>query len=158
MTEQQINQIVVNIDTVLSNARDCIRGLEELCDADYLQGREQYLITALVYTAFNVEEQNIPGLTIQKVLYGGKKKMYLPVLFNNETCIEVFGDTSKPWTTNEVRMKYELMGNRFNLLIFSVDREQYRLQKLQLLSFDSITNKGYAHISNRVTIYRRNGL
>ena len=55
-------------------------------------------------------------------------------------------------------MKYELMGNRFNLLIFSVDREQYRLQKLQLLSFDSITNKGYAHISNRVTIYRRNDL
>ena len=79
--------------------------------------------------------------------------MYLPELFNGEMMIEVFGDTSKPCTTDEVKAKLELLGNRFKLLIFSVDKETYILSKLQLLSLDGFDEKGNARVSNRETLY-----
>ena len=74
------------------------------------------------------------------MLYG-KNKLCLPALFNNEVYIEVYGDTSKPRTTDEVKMKYGLLGNRFHLLIFYIDRTTYRLEKLQFLSFDGYDDK-----------------
>ena len=152
VTKQQIDQIVDNINTVLDRARNHIYALEDLCDNDYLHGRGQYPITALVYTAFDVERQNIPGLMIQKVQYG-RNNLYLPELFNNEVYIEVYGDTSKPWTTDEVKMKFGLLGNRFHLLLFSIVKETYRLKKLQFLSFDGYDVRGNVHISKRETIY-----
>ena len=152
MTGQQTDQIVDNINTMLNRARNYIYAIEDLCDNDYLHGRGQYTITALVYSAFDVERQNITGLMIQKVQYG-RKNMWLPELFNNEIYIDVYGDTSKPWTTDEVKMKYRFLGNRFHLLIFSIDRARYSLVKLQLLSFDGYDGKGNVHISRRETIY-----
>ena len=152
MTDQQINVIVESINTILEQAKFNILALEELCDKDYLHGRETYPITSLVYSAFNVQLQNIPGLWIQKVMYG-RKKLYLPELFNNEVYIEVFRDTAKPCSTEEVKMKYDLMRDRFRLLIFSVDTKIYRLKKLQLLSFDGFDQKGNVQISKRETIY-----
>ena len=73
---------------------------------------------------------------------------------NNATILEVFGDTAKPWTISEVKTKYELMGDHFRLLIFSIDRNIYRLQSLQLVSFNGFDSKGNAHINKRDTIYR----
>lgn len=153
MTQQQIDQIVENINGMLDLARERIQAVGEICDPEYLQGRGQYPITAIVYTAFNTEDQNIPGMAIQKVLYGGKKKMYLPELFNGEMMIEVFGDTSKPCTTDEVKAKLGLLGNRLKLLIFSVDKETYILSRLQLLSLDGFDEKGNARVSNREILY-----
>ncbi len=152
MTLAQINQIVKNIDEMLDKARDRIQAVDEICDAQYLQGRGQYPITAIVYTAFNEDEQNVPGFTIQKVKYGGKKKMYLPELFNDEMLIEVFGDTARPQTIEEVKTKMRLFGEKFRLLIFSIDKRSYVLTQLQLwkLEFDA---KGDARVTDKEVLY-----
>lgn len=154
MTQQQIDLIVENINAILNKAKEHILAFEEICDKDYLQGRVQYPITAIVYSAFDPESQNIPGFTIQKVLYGGIKKMFLPELFNDEIMIEVFGDTAKPWTTDEVKAKLSLMGEKFKLLTFSINKDTYTLSKLQLLSMDGFDDKGNANVSDRVTLYK----
>lgn len=153
MTQEQINRIVENINIMLDQARPAIRSIEEICDPEYYQGRAKYPITAIVYTAFNVEDQNIPGLEIQKVLYGGKKKMYLPELFNDEMLIEVFSDGANPCSTDEVKTKLNLLGNRLHLMVFTVDKDEYTLSKLQLWSLDGLTDKGNARIINRETLY-----
>ena len=113
------------INAMLDRAREAIFEIRDICDPEYYQGRDKYPITALVYTGFNVEEQNIPGFIIQKVLYGGKKKMYLPELFNDEILIEVFSDGANPCSTDEVKTKLKLFGSRLHLLIFSVDKNDY---------------------------------
>ena len=138
---------------MLDCAREPIQAIEDMCDKEYLQGRGHYPITALVYTAFNPDVQNIPGFEIQKVLYGGKKKMYLPELFSDEMLIEVFGDTSQPCSTDEVKTKLILMGDRLKLLIFSIDRKAYILSKLQLLSLDGFDEKGNVRVSKKETLY-----
>ena len=153
MTQEQINQIVDSINAMLDRARPAILSIEDICDPGYYRGRAKYPITAIVYTAFNVEEQNIPGFHIQKVLYGGKKKMYLPELISDEMMIKVFSDGSNPCSTDEVKKKLRLLGTRLHLLIFSVDKEEYILSKLQLLSLDGFTNKGNARVTKRETLY-----
>ena len=125
MTQIQIEQMVECINAMLDRAREAIFEIRDICDPEYYQGRDKYPITALVYTGFNVEEQNIPGFIIQKVLYGGKKKMYLPELFNDEILIEVFSDGANPCSTDEVKTKLKLFGSRLHLLIFSVDKNDY---------------------------------
>ena len=154
MTQRAIDQIVDNINAMLDCARERIHAIDEICDKEYLQGRGQYPITAIVYTAFNPEIQNVPGFEIQKVLYGGKKKMYLPELFSDKMLIEVFGDTAQPCTTDEVKTKLALMGDRFRLLIFSVDKKTYTLSELRLLSLDGFDEKGNAKVSKRDTLYK----
>ena len=154
MTKQQIEIIVANINEMLNQAKDKVRALEELCDADYLLGRKAYPVTAIVYTAFNTENQNIPDFTVQKVQYGGKRKLFLPELFNDGTMIEVFGDSSKPLSTNEVKTKLRLMGDKLHLLIFSVDKEKYILTKLQLLSLSGFDEEtGDVLVNERETLY-----
>ena len=154
MTREQIDWIVEKINAMLDQARPAIRSIEDICDSEYYQGRAKYPITALVYTAFNVEEQGIPGFQIQKVLYGGKKKMYLPELFNDEMMIEVFSDGANPCSTDEVKTKLRLLGPRFHLLIFSVDKDTYTLSNLQLWTLEGFTDKGYARVTNKESIYK----
>ena len=153
MTQIQIEQMVECINDMLDRAREAIFEIRDICDPEYYQGRDKYPITALVYTGFNVEEQNIPGFIIQKVLYGGKKKMYLPELFNDEILIEVFSDGANPCSTDEVKTKLKLFGSRLHLLIFSVDKNDYTLSKLQLWALNGFTEKGNAKVINRKTLY-----
>lgn len=154
MTQDQINQIVKIINDMLKLAKDRVEALEELCDEDYLLGRKTYPITAIVYTAFSTEEQPVSGFEIQKVLYGGNRKLYLPELFNDEMLIEVFGDTSKPCTTEQVKTKLKLLGNRLHLLIFSVNQDYFTLSKLQLLSLNGYDDNGNAKVADRKTLYK----
>ena len=153
MTQEQVSQIVININDMLDKARSNIQGIDEICDEQYLQGRSKYPITAIVYSAFNVEEQNIPGFTIQKVEYGGRKRMFLPELYNDGMLIEVFGDSAKPLTINEVKTKLRLLGDRLHLLIFSVDKEEYVLSKLQLWSLDGFNENGNVRVTNKENLY-----
>lgn len=154
MTQDQINQIVKVINDKLKYAKPRIEALDEVCDEDYLLGRKTYPITAIVYSAFNTEEQPISGFEIQKVLYGGIRKLYLPELFNDEMMIEVFGDTSNPCSTDQVKKKLHLLGDRLHLLIFSINQEEFTLSKLQLLSLNGYDDKGNAKISDRKTLYK----
>ena len=152
MTQEQIDQIVENINSILSQVRNPIRVIEDICDPDYYKGRNKYPITAIVYTAFNVEEQNIPGFEIQKVLYSSNR-LYLPELFNDQMIIEVFSDGSNPCTISQVKTKLSLYGERLHLLIFSVDRDNYTLSKLQLLYLNGFTDIGNAKVVRRETLY-----
>lgn len=153
MTQEQIIRIVDNINAMLDQARPAIRKFEDICDPEYYQGRAKYPVTALVYTAFNVEEQSIPGFRIQKVQYGGMKKMYLPELFNDEMMIQVFSDGANPCSTEEVKTKLNLLGNKLHIMIFKVDNDKYTLSNLQLLSLDGFTDKGNARIASRETLF-----
>ena len=154
MTQEQIKQIVDSINAILNQARPAIRAIEDICDPEYYQGRAKYPVTALVYTAFNVEEQSIPGFRIQKVLYGGKNKMYLPELFNDDMMIQVFSDGANPCKTQEVKTKLKLLGDKLHLLIFKVDVDKLTLSYLQLWTLDGFTNIGNARVVFKETLYK----
>lgn len=154
MTKEQIAQIACNINEILDRARPEIAAIRDMCDSDYICGREAYPLTALVYTAFNTDEQNIPGFVIQKVQYGGKKKLYLPELFCENCLIEVFGSTSDPCKDKAVKQKLRLLGDQFHLLIFTIDKTALNLTKLQIWSFDGFDAEGEIIIRQKETVYQ----
>ena len=81
-TEEQVKVIKAIIEGMLNRARGKILALDGLCDPDYLKGRAQYPLSAIVYTGFDPDNQSVPGLTIRKIYYG--KGRYMPELYNRD--------------------------------------------------------------------------
>ena len=153
MTQEQIKKIVDNINAKLDQVRSAIYQIEDVCDPEYYKGRSKYPVTAVVYTAFDVERQGIPGFQIQKVQYGGKKKMYLPELINDEMLIQVYGDGADPCSNDEVKTKLNLLGDKLHIMNFKVDNDKFTLSLLRLLALEGFTDKGNARIKSCEILY-----
>lgn len=141
-TEEQLNAILTSINIMLERAREYVQGLDEMCDPDYLKGRGQYPISAIVYTGFRPENQNIPNLTIQKVFYG--KGLAMPELYNRDVTLQLYSNTSGFRGNDEVKSKIDAYGSRYEVLQFTVNQNTYQLEKLEQISFDGLTEAGRA--------------
>ena len=131
LTSEQINAIVINISEMLNRARTYLEGLDALGDAEYMHGRSKYPLTGIVYSGFMPDHQNIPGMTIQKTMYG-QKNMYLPELLNDDIFIQLYNSANDVRNSEEVKRKYRLMGDKFRLLFFMIDETTRTLQELEL--------------------------
>ena len=152
-TEEQIENIRITIENMLDPGRGPFVELDRICDADYLKGREKYPISALVYTGFDMEQQNMPGFTIQKNQYG--RGRFMPELYNREAVIQLYSNTADPCGSNEVKGKIGAFGEQFQIIEFTVTDTTYDLDKLIQVSFNGFTDKGIAKIAKRRTIYQR---
>lgn len=152
-TEEQIEAIRTAIENKLDQGRRPFVELDRICDADYLKGREKYPISALVYTGFDTEQQNVPGFTIQKILYG--RGRFMPELYNREAVIQLYSNTADPCGSKEVKGKIEAFGDRFQIIEFTVSEDTYELEKLIQISFGGFTDKDRARIAERRTLFQR---
>lgn len=151
LTEEQKTTILTSINDMLDQAREYAQGLDAMCDPDYLKGRNKYPISAIVYTGFVPENQNIQGLTIQKVFYGKGRAM--PELYNRNVTIQLYSDTADFCGNVEVKNKIDAYGSRFEVLQFSINQDTYQLEKLEQISFDGLTDAGRAKMYERRVIY-----
>lgn len=149
-TKEQINTMVNLIQNMLDKSRESFMTLDEICDKDYLKGRKKYPIAAVVYSAFNVETQNMPGFTIQKIQYG--RSRFMPEFYNDKAVIQMYSDKATPTSNKEVKQKIMACGPKFQIIEFTVD-DNYELQKLSLISFDKLKGS-----SDQVRISARNDL
>ena len=154
MEREQINQIVFNINSKLKAIDEADHIIENTCDPDFLHGRKKYPVTAVVYSAFDEEKQNISGFQIQKVNYG--RGLFLPALDNGEMHIEVYGESAEPWKNTEVKTKFNSIGKKLHLLIFSL--KENRLSRLQLFSLDGFDEKGNVHVSRKEILWQSSDL
>lgn len=151
---EQIDIIRNLIENMLDLGRGPFAELDAICDADYLKGRENYPISALIYTGFDVERQNMPGFTIQKIQYG--KGRFMPELYNRDAIIQLYSSTSDPCGSQEVKNKVEANGGRFQIIEFTVSTNTYELDKLVQIAFNGLTERGRVKIGEQRTLYQRN--
>ncbi len=151
LSEKQIQSICTVIKDILALARDSLTTLDEICDADYMKGRKKYPLSAVVYSGFDVEKQNIPELIIQKILYG--KGRYMPELYNSKVLIQIYSDTADFCNTLEVQNKIRAYGSKFEIIQFYINKQTYKLERLDQISFDGFTDKGRAKIGEKRIIY-----
>ncbi len=150
-SKEQVDAIVESINKMLEKTRESMQTIDQLCDKDYLKGREKYPISAIVYTGFDSEKQNIPGFIIQKIQYG--KGRFMPELYNRDAIIQFYSVTADPFGSNEVKNKIIANGNRFQIIQFEVTNDVYQLQSLVQLSFDGFTNKGRANVGTSLELF-----
>lgn len=153
-TEEQQNTILTSINNMLDQAREYTQGLDSMCDPDYLKGRGKYPISAIVYSGFVPDNQNIPGLNIQKIWYGrhGKSRS-MPELYNRDVIIQFYSNTAGFSGSDEVINKIDAFGCRFEVIQFTVNQDTYQLEKLEQISFDGLTNARRAKVAERKILF-----
>lgn len=149
-SDNQKQIIRATIENMLNQGREHYVALDQVCDPDYLKGREKYPISALVYSGFDTEQQIIPGFTVQKIQYG--KGRFMPELYNREAVIQLYSDTSDPFGTKEVKSKIEAWGERFQIIQFTITKDTYQLEKLVQITFDGFTEKGRAKVQAQIEL------
>ncbi len=77
----------------------------------------------------------------------------MPELYNANCLIQMYNISANPYITDEVRNKIELLGDRFFIIIFSVNKSEHRIESLQLVSFAGIDTNNNVIIANKETIY-----
>jgi hypothetical protein len=152
-TDEQVNCMRTSIENMLDQTRDHMSAIDSVCDSEYLKGRSKYPITALVYSGFSVEEQNIPGFTIQKIQYG--KGRFMPELYNSDAVVQLYSDKADPYSVLEAINKYNAYGQRYQIIEVTVDDDTYQLDKLVQVTFDGITDKGRLKAQEKKVLFQR---
>ena len=143
-TEGQIRSIKEAIEGKLGMARENLMALDSICDEDYLKGRGKYPLSAIVYSAFNLDDQSVPGLIVQKIQYG--KGRFMPELYNKDVVIQLYSDTAHFLENNEVKNKINAFGTRFEVIRFWINKDTYELDRLQQITFSGIIDEKCAKI------------
>ena len=138
LNEEQLNIIIISIQGMLDQARVPAQILDAICDPDYLKGRAKYPLSAIVYSGFDVENQSIPDITIQKIQYG--RGRFMPELYSKDVVFQIYN-------------KIKAFGDRFEVLLFQINRDTYILEKLEQISFDGFTDTERAKVAKRKVLY-----
>ncbi len=153
-SEEQIRYICDVFDKMLALGREHFFEMDKLCDADYLKGRIKYPISALVYSGFDLEHQNMPDFEIRKTKYGKGRAM--PEFINSDAIVQLYSNTANPYKTEEVKSKIKQYGDSFHIIEYEVSDDSYELKSLILVSFDGIDEDGRVKVGKRQVLFQRN--
>lgn len=158
LTDEQLNIIIESIEGMLDQVRIPAQRIDAICDPDYLKGRSKYPMSAVVYTGFDVENQNIPDLIIQKIQYG--RGRFMPELYNRDVVFQLYSDSADFCGTKELLNKIDAFGERLEVIQFHINRDTYLLEKLEQITFDGFNGnaeKRRARIAERRVLFESNG-